>query len=85
MISLFHIDPNATQTELDFTNDSTKLTYSVDLLEAHPMVVPAAVPALTIDWSQMTTNSMGNAYNYSQITLAAVAHYKTDAASSSDS
>jgi hypothetical protein len=26
----------------------------------------------------MTTNAIGNAYTYSQITLAAVAHYKTE-------
>jgi hypothetical protein len=78
MISLFHIDPNATQTKLEFTNESTKLSYSVDLLKAHPMEVPAGVPSLTIDWSQMTTNALGNAYIYSQITVAAVAHYKTE-------
>jgi hypothetical protein len=78
MISLFHIDPSATQTKLDFTNESTKLSYSVDLLRAHPMEVPAAFPGLTIDWSQMSTNALGNIYTYSQITRAAVAHYKTE-------
>ncbi len=78
MISLFHVDPSASQTTLNFTNDSTKLSYSVDLLKAHPMEVPASVPALTVDWSQMSTNSLGNVYTYSEITLAAVAHYKTE-------
>jgi hypothetical protein len=77
MISLFHVDPNATQTNLDFTNDSTKLAYSVDLVKAAPVLVPASTPALTIDWSQMTTNSIGNPYVYSQITQVAVAHYAT--------
>ena len=77
MISLFHIDPNATQTELDFTNDSTKLAYTVDLIKAAPLLVPAGTPALTIDWSQMSTNAIGNPYTYSQITEAAVAHYTT--------
>ena len=78
MIALFNIDPNATQTELDFTNDSTKLSYTVDLLQSQPMEVPAGVPALTVDWSQMTKNALGNRYDYSEITLAAVAHYKTE-------
>ncbi len=77
MISLFHIDPTATQTELDFTNSSTKLDYSVDLIRAAPLRVPAGTPALTIDWGQMHTNAIGNEYVYSQITQAAVAHYTT--------
>jgi hypothetical protein len=77
MISLFHIDPAATQTELDFTNSSTKLDYTVDLIKAAPLRVPKSTPALTIDWSQMHTNAIGNEYIYSQITQAAVAHYTT--------
>ena len=76
-IALFNIDPSASPVELDLTNDSTKLTYSVDLERAHPMRVPAGVPALTIDWSQMTTNCLGNSYDGSQITEAAVAHYSS--------
>jgi hypothetical protein len=75
-IALFNIDPGSSVTELDLTNDSTKLTYSVDLERAHPMLVPAGAP-FTIDWSQMTTNCLGNTYDYSQITEAAVAHYTT--------
>jgi hypothetical protein len=76
-ISLFTIDPNATQTELDLTNDSTKLDYTVNLTAARPVRVPAGVAPLTLDWSQMTTNAIGNPYVYSQITAAAVAHYTT--------
>jgi hypothetical protein len=76
-IALFHIDPSATTTELDLTNDSTKLDYSVNLLRAAPVLVPAAVAALTLDWSQMTVNMLGNPYIASQITQVAVAHYAT--------
>jgi hypothetical protein len=75
-IALFNIDPGSNQTQLNLTNDSTKLTYSVDLEKAHPMLVPAGAP-FTIDWSQMKTNCLGNTYDYSQITSAAVAHYKS--------
>lgn len=75
-IALFNIDPGSSLTELDLTNDSTKLSYSVDLERAHPMLVPASAP-FTIDWSHMTTNCLGNTYDYSQITEAAVAHYTT--------
>lgn len=74
-IALFNIDPSSTTTELDLTNDSTKLSYSVDLEHAQPMLVPAAVPQLTIDWSQMTTNCLGNVYDGGQITDVAVAHF----------
>jgi hypothetical protein len=74
-IALFNLDTSSTTTQLNLTNDSTKLSYSVDLEKAHPMLVPSGVPAVTIDWSQMTTNCLGNDYDGSQITLAAVAHY----------
>jgi hypothetical protein len=75
MLALFNIDAAATETELHLTNDSTKLSYSVDLQRAAPMEVPAETPALTIDWSRMTKNAIGNPYNYYQITSAAVAHF----------
>jgi hypothetical protein len=74
-IALFNLDTNSTTTQLNLTNDSTKLSYSVDLWKGHPMLVPTGVPAVTIDWSQMTTNCLGNYYDGSQITEAAVAHY----------
>jgi hypothetical protein len=76
MLSLFTIDPAATQTSLALTNASTKLDYTVSLTKGRPVQVPAGMPSLTIDWSQMTTNAIGNEYLYSQITLAAVAHYR---------
>jgi hypothetical protein len=76
-IALFNIDPGATATELDLTNDSTTLTYSVDLSMAQPMLVPAGAP-FTIDWSQMTENCLGNTYDYSQITEVSVAHFETE-------
>ena|SRR5579863_8412274 len=74
-VALFNIDPSSTTQQLNLTNDSTKLTYSVDLEHARPVLVPAGVPRLTIDWSQMMTNCLGNPYDGSQITSAAVAHF----------
>jgi hypothetical protein len=74
-IALFNLDTTSTTTQLNLKNDSTKLMYTVDLQRGHPMLVPAGVPAVTIDWSQMTKNCLGNAYDGSQITEAAVAHY----------
>jgi hypothetical protein len=74
-IALFNIDPSSTVQKLALTNDSTKLSFSVDLEDAQPMLVPAGLPQLTIDWSQMTINSIGNYYDGGQITEAAVAHF----------
>ena len=76
-IALFHIDPKASATTLAMTNDSTKLSYSVNLTQAAPVLVPAATPKLTVDWSQMTHNMIGNKYDFTQITRAAVAHFKS--------
>jgi hypothetical protein len=53
-VALFNLDTTSTTTQLNLENDSTKLMYTVDLEKAHPMLVPAGVPAVTIDWSQMT-------------------------------
>lgn len=75
MLAMFNIDPTASDTSLLMTNDSTKLSYSVDLLRGAPVQVPAGLSALTLDWSQMTKNAIGNPYNYYQITSAAVAHF----------
>jgi hypothetical protein len=75
MLAMFNIDPAAPDTQLQMTNDSTKLEYSVDLFRGAPVEVPPATPALTIDWSQMTTNAIGNPYSIYQITSAAVAHF----------
>lgn len=74
-LAFFNIDTSSTTTQLNLKNDSTKLSYTVDLEKAHPVLVPAGVPAVTLDWSQMTTNCLGNDYDGSQITRAAVAHY----------
>ncbi len=75
-IALFHIDPKASPTTLAMTNDSTKLSFSVNLTQAAPMLVPPGTAKLTVDWSQMMHNMIGNKYDFSQITRAAVAHFK---------
>ena len=76
-IALFHIDPAASDSTLRMTNDSTKLSYSVSLRGAAPVEVPTGKAQLTLDWSQMKVNMLGNPYVPSQITRAAVAHFKS--------
>jgi hypothetical protein len=77
MLSLFNVDPNATETTLALSDTSTKLSWDVDLERAKPVAVPAGEPALTIDWSAMTVNALGNEYVGNQITEAVVAHFDT--------
>lgn len=75
-LALFRIAPDASTTTLAMTNDSTKLSYSVNLAQAAPVLMPAGTPKLTIDWGQMKHNMVGNTYDFTQITRAAVAHFK---------
>jgi len=76
-IALFHIDPSASDDQLALSNDTTKLTYSVDLHRATPVQVPSGTSSLTIDFGQMKTNMLGGSYLSSQITRAAVAHFRS--------
>jgi hypothetical protein len=77
MMSLFHLDPASTQTELRLTNDSASLDFTVDLDGARPIDVPKNTPGLVIKWREMTKNSLGNPYPWQQITKAVVAHFPT--------
>jgi hypothetical protein len=77
MLAFFNLAPDAAATELAFTNDSTRVDYEVHLAGARPVRVPVATPGITIDWSEMLTNALGNEYLPAQITLAAVAHFST--------
>lgn len=79
MLELFNLAPSSNETELSLADDSTQLDYTVDLARAKPVSAPASTPALTIDWSQMTINALGNEYAGTQITEATVAHFATDA------
>lgn len=77
MLAFFNLDPNAGATELELTNESATLDYSVDLERAKPVRVPRGVPGLTIDWREMTTNALGNEFVGAQITRATVAHFSS--------
>ena len=75
MLGYFRLDPNATNTTIALHDGSTVLDYQVNLANVHRFPVPPATPALTVDWSQMTRNALGNEYDRTQITEAVVAHY----------
>lgn len=75
MLHMFTLDPNATETTLMLTNDSTKLDYTVDLHSPRAIQIPRATPSIEIDWSDMTVTSLGNEYNPFSVNEAVVAHY----------
>lgn len=77
MLAFFNLDPSSSVTELDLTNESATLEYTVELEQAKPLRVPASTPALTIDWSQMTLNALGNEFVGAQVTRATVAHFSS--------
>lgn len=75
MLAFFKLDPSSNTTGLQLENDSAVLSYSVHLTTARPLRVPVSTPHLTIDWSHMTTNAVGNPYDGTQINEAVVAHF----------
>ncbi|MEO8177276.1 MAG: hypothetical protein ABI895_00450 [Deltaproteobacteria bacterium] len=75
MIQSFKLDPATNNVEVRMTDSSTRLDYSVDLSSLQQTPVPLGEPALTIDWSSMTSNALGNAFAPNRIGLVAVARY----------
>jgi len=75
MLQAFDLDPSSTNTNVTLTNDSTKLTYVANLHNLTITGVPGGTPALTLDWSQMTTNALGAEFKEGYVTSAVVGHY----------
>ena len=87
MLQSFEIDPASSATAIHITNDSTQLTYSANLHSLTITGVPAATPALMLDWSDLVSpdppdpklppenNALGNEFKDAHVTDAIVAHY----------
>ena len=75
MLQAFDLDASSTNTNVTLTNDSTKLTYVANLHNLTITGVPGGTPALTLDWSQMTTNALGAEFKDGYVTSAVVGHY----------
>ncbi len=75
MIQSFQVDPSSSNTAVTMTTDSTQLTYTADLHSLTPTEIPAGQAGITLDWSQMTKNALGNDFVVSNITRALVGHY----------
>jgi hypothetical protein len=77
MLTFFKLDPSSTNTEVILNDDSAKMNYAVELDSIKPVAVPANTANLTMDWSRMKVNAIGNTYDGYQITKAVVAHYSS--------
>jgi hypothetical protein len=75
MLQAFELDPTSTTTNVALTDTSTQLTYTANLRSLTITGVPAGTAALTLDWSQMTTNALGAAFTENTVTSAIVGHY----------
>lgn len=75
MLQSFELDPSSTNTAVTLTNSSTTLTYSANLHSLHPTGVPANTASLTLDWSQIQTNALGQTFDPTAIANAIVGHY----------
>jgi len=75
MIQSFQLDPSSSNTSVAITSDSTKLSYTVNLHSLTPTTIPAGQAAVTLDWSAMKTNALGQPFKPASITNALVGHY----------
>jgi len=75
MLQAFNLDAGSSVTNIALTDDSTKLSYTANLHSLAPVGVPAGTPALTLDWSHMTTNALGREFTEGYVTSAVVGHY----------
>ncbi len=75
MIQSFQLDPTSTNTKVAVTDTSTTLKYTTDLHDLQATTIPAGTAKITLDWSMMTTNALGNPFTSTSITSALVAHY----------
>lgn len=80
----FQLDPNSTNTDVFLTADSTMLDYDVDLRSHESMIVPQATADMTLDWSELATNAMGDPWQSSVGLEVAVARYSLSLADLED-
>ncbi|MCK6526868.1 hypothetical protein L6R50_04685 [Myxococcota bacterium] len=67
--------PSEAETTLTFAADSTVLDFTVDLASLDPLPAPAGVEELTVDWSGVGTDGLGNAFQADSIDRVMVGQY----------
>jgi hypothetical protein len=81
MLAFFEPTPDETNTEVRLDNDSTTLTYTVDITSSKPIPLPAGNPDVVLDWIDedlaLGTNAMGAEWIPNRITDVMIAHYES--------
>jgi hypothetical protein len=75
MIQSFHVSNSVTDTTVKITSDSTKLQWEAHIQNAQVTAIPAGQGAITMDWTDMKTNALGNPFVPSSITKVLVGRY----------
>ena len=75
MLQTFNLDAGSSSTTVALKNNSTKLTCEVSLRNLSVTGVPGSTPSLKLDYTALTKNAHGAAFDPSYITSAVVGHY----------
>ncbi len=75
MVHHAYLDPASTNHVIAITNTSTEVQIMVELDAIPPVLVPALSNAITVDWSQMMTNSLGRPFQKQTIAEVRVMHF----------
>ena len=59
MLKAFTVDPTSTTTDVVVNSTSTTLTYNANLHDLQKIRIPVGLPQLTVDWTNLTVNAMG--------------------------
>jgi hypothetical protein len=75
MIQSFQLDPASTNTTVAVKADSTTINYTANLRSLQIQGVTPGTAAITLDWSEMTTNALGSPFILTNITEAMVGNF----------
>jgi hypothetical protein len=76
MLTTFGLSTDTTASKtVTIDNSSTTLDYQADFSKLSPTRVPAGTDKIFVDWSQMTTNALGNSFDGIKITKVLIAAY----------
>lgn len=79
MLTGFQLDAASTNTQVNITSDSTKLSLTADLHTLTPLTVPAGTPGITLDWTDLMTSAANLEIDPTQITKIRVGKYSISA------
>jgi hypothetical protein len=77
MVQAFQLDSSSSNIDVKMTDSSIKLDWTANLHDLTPTGIPKGVPAITLDWGDMTETALGTPFDPTQITRALVAHYSS--------